>query len=125
MSASNILHRKCNDLRRWKLEFKSGWSIRLHHWVQGDPENYQHAHPWNFYTLVLRGGYTDRGEGRADDVVRAPAIRFRDLTWRHAVVDPLPHTWSIIVTGPKVRSWRFWMSGIEVDRQTWDGRVCD
>lgn len=121
----NILHRKCNDLRRWKLEHSSGVSIRLHHWVQGDPEEYQHAHPWTFITIVLRGGYIDRGFDRPDDCVIAPAIRIRDRNWHHAVIAPEPHTWSIIITGPKVDKWRFWIKGRSVTREEWDGRVCD
>jgi hypothetical protein len=122
---AEIKHRKCNDLRRWKLEHKSGWSIRLHHWVKGDPEPYQHAHPWNFLTIILSGGYDDVGEGRAADRLRAPAFRFRPLGWRHSIINVLPRTWSIIITGPKVTKWRFWIWGSEVNRVEWDGRVCD
>lgn len=121
-----IKHRKCNDLRRWKLEDPIwGWSIRLHHWVKGDPEEYQHAHPWSFLALVLRGGYVDRGDGRPDDVVHAPAIRLRDKEWRHTIVDVRPHTWTVVVTGPKLKPWRFWIRGRQVDRSEWDARVCD
>jgi hypothetical protein len=122
---SQIKHRKCNDLRRWKLETKSGWSARLHHWVEGDPEDYQHAHPWTFISIVLRGGYTDRGDGRPDDVLRAFQYRVRDTDWRHSVIDVLPHTWTIVITGPKIDAWRFWMWGRQVTREEWDGRACD
>lgn len=123
---NQIKHRKCNDLRRpVKLELPGGLSLRIHHWVEGDPPEYQHAHPWSFITFVLWGGYTDRGDGRPDDIVKGPTVRFRDTNWRHAVVDPLPHTWSVILTGFKFKSWRFWMHGREVDRNEWDGRICD
>jgi hypothetical protein len=122
---AEIKHRKCNDLRRWKLESKNGWSIRLHHWVDGDPENYQHAHPWNFLTILVSGGYDDVGEGRDTDLVRSPCVRYRDLNWRHSVINVRPRTWSIILTGPKIRPWRFWMWGREVNHDEWDGRVCD
>ena len=122
---SGIEHRKCNDLRRWKIELPWGWSARLHHWVEGDPEHYQHAHPWGFVTIVLSGGYDDVADGREPDLVRAPTIRYRDRDWRHCVVNVLPRTWSVVLTGPKVGRWRFWMSDREVEREEWDGRVCD
>lgn len=122
---NNILHRKCNDLRRWKAEFWGGWSIRLHHWVEGDPHNYQHSHPWHFVTIVLWGGYDDVADGRSADHVRGPTIRYRPMSWRHSVINVKPRTWSIVITGPKLRPWRFWIDDNEVDRKTWDGRICD
>lgn len=121
----SINHKKCNDLRVWKIELKSGRAVRLHHWIKGDPDDYQHKHPWSFITIVLWGGYTDRGEGRPDDVVCGPGIRFRDKDWRHTVVDVRPHTWSIVLTGLKLESWRFWICDRQVDQSEWDARICD
>lgn len=118
-------HRKCNDLRRLKVELPSGRSLRLHRWVSGDPSNYQHSHPWSFTTIVLSGGYDDVADHRETDLVRAPAIRRRSTTWRHSVVDVRPRTWSIILTGRKTGSWRFWIDDREVLREEWDARVCD
>lgn len=117
-------HFRCNDLRRWKLDL-GFCSIRLHHWVKGDPQEYQHKHPWNFLTFVLWGGYDDVGEGREPDLVRAPTIRYRDKTWRHAVVNCRANTWTIVVTGRAVDKWRFWIGSREVKTNEWNGRICD
>lgn len=117
-------HFKCNDLRRWKLEVGNLFSVRLHHWVAGDPKVYQHAHPWNFITFVLRGGYDDVGEGRSPDRVRAPAFRYRPLTWRHSVINVLPGTWSIVLAGKVVRPWQFWIGSRQVDVNEWNDRSC-
>jgi hypothetical protein len=122
---ADVKHFRCNDLRRWKLEVGDWFSIRLHHWVEGDPEEYQHAHPWNFLTIVLWGGYDDVGEGRAPDLVRAPTVRYRPLTWRHSVINCRPNTWTIVITGRVIRKWRFWIGEREVDREEWNGRICD
>lgn len=122
---SNAEHFKCNDLRRWKLTFGDLFSVRLHHWVKGDPEDYQHAHPWNFLTFVLWGGYDDVGEDREPDLVRAPTVRYRPLTWRHSVINVRPNTWTIVFTGRIVKQWRFWIGRREVGKQEWNGRVCD
>jgi hypothetical protein len=118
-------HFRCNDLRRWKIEIGSWFSIRLHHWVEGDPEKYQHKHPWNFLTIVLRGGYDDVGEGRPVDHVRAPTIRYRTKDWRHAVVNCLPGTWTVVITGRVIDKWRFWIGSREVNTDEWNGRICD
>jgi hypothetical protein len=122
---TEIQHRRCNDLRRWKLELPRGISIRLHHWVKGDPLGYEHSHPWSFITIVLSGGYDDVGEGHDIDEVRAPAIRFRPTHWRHSVLAVKPRTWSIVITGLRRTDWRFWMWGREVDQSAWNQRVCD
>lgn len=121
----STFHNRCNDLRRlFKIENK-WFSIRVHHWVKGDPGEYQHSHPWNFLTIVLWGGYDDVGEGRPTDYVRGPCIRYRNLNWRHSVINVLPRTWSIVITGSKVRDWRFWINDNEVNATTWGLRDCD
>lgn len=117
-------HFKCNELYRWKITFGKWFIVRLHHWAAGDPPQYQHAHPWNFVTLVLRGGYTDVGQGRSPDAVRAFAVRYRSHSWRHSVIDPLPHTWSIVITGPVVNKWRFWVGRQSVNEEQWNRRLC-
>lgn len=121
----DVRHFKCNGLRRWKAALRNGISIRLHHWVKGDPPEYQHAHPWNFFTLVLTGGYDDIGKGRATDHVRAPTVRYRPHTWRHSVINTLPGTWTIVVTGRIVRPWRFWIGDTSVSEEQWNLRPCD
>jgi hypothetical protein len=122
---SDAKHFRCNDLRRWKLTVGSLFSVRLHHWVKGDPQDYQHTHPWNFLSIVLLGGYDDVGEGRATDYVRAPCIRYRRMDWRHSVVNVKSGTWTVVITGRLLSRWRFWMHGQEVNEQQWDGRQCD
>jgi len=117
-------HFRCNDLRRWKLEAGRLFSVRLHHWVAGDPEEYQHMHPWNFLTIVLWGGYDDVAEGRPTDYVRAPAVRYRPMSWRHSVINVRPGTWSLVITGRVLGAWRFFIRNREVDVQEWNERPC-
>ena len=124
LSYQDTKHFKCNDLRRWKFELGKFFSVRLHHWVAGDPPRFQLSHPWNFVTIVLWGGYDDIGEGRQTDRVRAPTIRYRPLTWRHSVVNVRPGTWSLVLTGQIVNSWRFWIENREVDAKEWNKRRC-
>lgn len=126
MKKLSSVHGYCNDLRRLcRIEVKDLFSIRVHHWVKGDPPQYQHSHPWNFLTIVLWGGYDDVGDGRPTDFVRGPCIRYRDLNWRHAVINCRPHTWTIVITGRIVKKWNFWIDNVQVDEKTWGLRKCD
>ena len=94
-------------LRRWTLEF--WWfSIRLHHWMHSDDSRAFHDHPWWFVTFVLKGGYTDvspKGEER----IIAPTICYRPAEHAHTVKVFPGGCWTLVVTGPKVRRWGFWV----------------
>lgn len=41
--------------------------------------------------------------------MRAPAIRYRSATHQHTVFPDVGGAWTIIITGPKIRSWGFWV----------------
>ena len=99
----------CPYVIRWR--FETPWfSIRLHHWVAPDDDRAKHDHPWDFTTFVLKGGYTDAGPD-GDEHLRAPAIRHRTATHQHTVFPDLGGAWTVIVTGPIVRNWGFWVGG--------------
>ena len=99
----------CPYLIRWRFETPWG-SIRLHHWLSQDDPRHRHDHPWSFVTFVLKGGYTDLSPA-GDQHLRAPAVQYRDATHQHTVVPDKGGAWTIIVTGPKIRKWGFWVDG--------------
>ena len=99
----------CPYLIRWRFETPWG-SIRLHHWRAPDDPRHRHDHPWSFVTFVLKGGYTDLSPS-GDQHLRAPAVQYRDATHQHTVVPDPGGAWTIIVTGPKIREWGFWVNG--------------
>lgn len=97
----------CPYVIRWRLETKWG-SIRLHHWLSHDDDRAFHDHPWDFVTFVVKGGYTDSGPN-GDEHLRAPAIQHRSATHQHTVFPDDGGAWTIVVTGPRVRTWGFWV----------------
>lgn len=99
----------CPYLIRWRLETPWG-SIRLHHWLGPDDDRARHDHPWSFVTFVLKGGYTDISPS-GDQHLKAPAIQYRDAEHQHTVVPDKGGAWTIIITGPKIRKWGFWVNG--------------
>lgn len=99
----------CPYLIRWRAEMP-WFSVRLHHWLAPDDDRAPHDHPWGFTTFVLKGGYTDASPG-GDQHLRAPAVRRRSAEHQHTVYPDAGGAWTVIVTGPKVRSWGFWVAG--------------
>lgn len=99
----------CPYARRWVVDLRI-CSLRLHHFYKSDDPRYKHDHPWWYVTLVLKGGYYDRGiEG--DKLILPGRPQFRRAERSH-YVDPLPGgCWSLVVTGYNKRPWGFWVKG--------------
>lgn len=99
---------ECPYVIRWRIEFPFG-SVRLHHWLAPDDDRAFHDHPWWFWTIVLKGGYIDKSPDGIDHLW-AGSCRYRKAEHRHTVI-PDPEAWTLLVTGPPVRAWGFWLDG--------------
>jgi hypothetical protein len=96
-------------LRRWRVE--TPWfSVRLHHWLHSDDDRNPHDHPWAFVTAVLRGSYIDEGLTRRQRV-RPGHVYYRSADHAHWVHLDRGEVWTLVLTGPKVRRWGFWVGG--------------
>lgn len=107
-------------LLRWFLIPRNHFmNIYLHKFCRDDDDRALHDHPWWFLSFMIRGQYTEiiahdhqTGDGRGF-VRSAPGIAFRKAEHRHRVVldskdgKPVP-CWTIVITGPKIRTWGFW-----------------
>ena len=103
-------------LRRWRFETPWG-SVRLHHWLKSDDDRALHDHPWDFWTYILKGSYTDISspwEGfdtRVSQTVQRWHWYYRPARHRHYVEVPPTGCWTLVLTGPIVRRWGFWVKG--------------
>lgn len=100
---------ECPYMRRWVLDF-GAFALRLHRWESSDDHRAFHDHAWNFWTFVLRGSYVDVSD-RGKDVLRAGSLRYRPATHRHTVKILQPGTWTLVLSGPVIRRWGFWVGG--------------
>lgn len=95
-------------LVRWLVEFK-WFSVRIHHWVSSDDFRHFHDHPWWFLSFCLKGYYLDSSP-KGIDVVYSGRLIFRRASHIHTVLVP-KGCWTIMLTGPQVRSWGFYVKG--------------
>jgi hypothetical protein len=107
----------CPYLIRWRLEAPYG-SIRLHHWLGPDDDRAFHDHPWDFVTFVIKGGYKDFNDN-AIEHLKAPTVQHRSAFHKHTVVPDLGGCWTIVVTGPKIRHWGFWLNDKFIKANKW------
>jgi len=96
-------------MRRWVLNL-GFFSIRLHHWYASDDARNFHDHPWWFITLVLWGSYTDVSSA-GKEKMKPGMIRYRPALHRHTVRVNSGGCWTLLITGPQIRKWGFWVRG--------------
>lgn len=102
-------------MHRWYLIPPNPWvKVYVHKFLRSDDDRALHDHPWSFVSVMLRGSYREIIPG--DVLLRcAPSIAFRPAQWRHRVQLDWPAwsereipCWTLIITGPHVRTWGFW-----------------
>lgn len=91
---------------------KTPWfNLYLHSLSSPNAHAECHDHPWSFVSLVLWPGYDEYHDG--GDIFRfwqrkwPGMLLFRPATWKHNVVTPYGTSWSLVLTGPRIREWGF------------------
>ncbi len=106
---------KCPYLHRWVLDCR-WFSIRLHHWLRGDDPRALHDHPWNFIVVVLKGSYWDvTANGR--QLMSPGTVQYRNALHKHTV--DTKGCWTLVLTGPVIRPWGFWVRNRSNTRDVW------
>ncbi len=100
-------------LSRFQI-LKTPWfSIKLHWFHRPDPDRDLHDHPWAFVSFILRGGYTEL----INYLPSCPlSIMHKHIRWfnfkntvtSHRVITIKPGTLTLVITGPKKKSWGFY-----------------
>jgi hypothetical protein len=93
-------------LHRWKLPLGPWASLYVHRFIEPDIPVY-HDHPWNFFSLILRGGYTEHRPGMPDAVRRPGSIAFRSAETLHYVDNLRGDTWTLVLRLRARREWGF------------------
>jgi hypothetical protein len=103
---------------RWYVVPRNRWlNVYLHKFMRDDDDRALHDHPWNFVSVMLWGSYWEWQDwgGVIHGARRAwLSFAFRRATDQHRVTlrrddagQPIP-CWTLVFTGPKVRTWGFW-----------------
>lgn len=94
-------------LTRWRLLQTPWFGLFIHKINRPDSDRALHDHPWNFVSLILKGGYDEKRPSGITkrDVGSFAYRRAEDL---HAIVRlwEVP-TWTFILIGRNRRNWGF------------------
>lgn len=88
------------------------FSLRIHKFIKSD-HDCLHDHPWNFLTIILKGGYFEKLENGARPWRGPGSILYRKAEHKHAVQlkDEQP-SYSLFLSLGVRRQWGFWDKGI-------------
>ena len=121
-------------LKSWVLH-SGDRNIYLHNILDAD-QSIMHDHPWPFESRILSGGYIeeaacfDMSRSGLYSRVRSPVttvygvgdinrygLEFSKVT-AHYISEVLPNTWSLVVTGRRVKKWGFYKKADDEDAQS-------
>lgn len=102
-------------LHRLRILQTPMFGIYLHDLNLPDADRDPHDHPWNFYSVILRGGYTERYYPHPTATLK----NYRVQVWKrwsihrmgrlraHQIDSVEPKTISLIFVGRRARNWGF------------------
>lgn len=96
-------------MERWILDLGPLGTIRLHHILRSDEARALHDHPWDFWSLLLTGGYLEVTERGSRWWPRWSLVRRRAEDLHRLVVDR--PVWTLVWSGPRRREWGFLVPG--------------
>lgn len=117
-------------LRRLRIVQTPWFAFLLHFIFVPDLDQDPHDHPWNFWSFVVRGGYTERFFEFVHDR-NFSHFRKRHLRWSlhrmrvehaHQIDGISPRTCTLLFVGRRQRDWGFWMSEGFIPWKTYNQR---
>ena len=104
-------------LHRWHLIPRSRFfNIYLHKFIGSDDDRALHEHPWWSVSFFLAGGpmrerfqHNPPGSLKLYRTITRFRPYFRNTVIAHQMVkDTREPSWTLFITGPRVRLWGFW-----------------
>lgn len=96
------------------------FNVFLHKFLKSDPDDV-HDHPWNYRTIILKGGYwewipqfNNKGHKASEIAVWRGVGSFRSAkanSYHRIELDPEIECWTLFIPGVKKREWGFLTNG--------------
>lgn len=100
------------------------FAARLHHIAREDRDRHMHDHPWNFWSVLLQGGYIEARPTSETPVLWENGAELATLVWRnawswslfarrratdrHIIIHVKPNTWTLFITFKYCNKWGFY-----------------
>jgi len=113
-SRAGVLH-----FRRFAI-FQFSWiALYIHTIFQPDRDDHLHSHPWNFFTVVLRGSYMALGR-RGREMKEPGSISWMTRAGFHKIEEIIhgPVT-TLFLTVGRPQTWYYLVDGVRIDSDTY------
>lgn len=110
-----VVHKYCvlyNELPGYDKWFPN---IYIHHFVSKhavDGEDFNHVHPWNTLSVILKNGYKEVRNGKNIER-KAGSVMFQKHTETHSIVEMIPDTITLFAHWFKKHDWEFRLNPCE------------
>lgn len=109
------IRNKKGDLhfKRWQIWSTKWFNIYLHFINKADEDKHMHTHPWNFWSIILKGGYIEFsgviGESLMSKVTKRGFLHmaYRKYNVPHMVGFLTHPTYTLVITGPGGKEWGY------------------
>ncbi len=101
---------------RWRIIHTPWFGIYLHRWNKPDPRPTFHNHPWNFFSIILRGVYSERRLSDDKKHWILAVVKWLNIVKRtdfHTVFEVRPGTLSLMFVGKTHEDWGYWLDDRE------------
>lgn len=87
-------------------------ALLLHRIHREDADRDPHSHPWWFVSLVIKGSYVEsiydeRGDYSSTVIRKRWSLAHRNTKIFHQIIDVSDDLWTLVLVGPKKKSWGF------------------
>lgn len=106
-------------MERWVFYTPIG-CVRLHHILRSDSDRHHHDHPFDFTSVILRGGYIEyQPDKQMRRCIPGDLVRHRaeDLHYLKLLSDS---AWTLVFAGNERRRWGFATSDGWIDADKYD-----
>lgn len=103
--------------RRWRILATPWFSIFVHGIYKHDEDQHMHDHPWNFYSLILKGAYSEKfkskdGSKQEDSVRVALTGAYRKAEDYHKITHlHSKAVYTLVFAGKRRREWGYDVNG--------------
>lgn len=98
--------------RRWRLINTPWFSLCLHKIFLGDEDKHCHDHPWNFISLILKGGYKEYYPNGSFRKFTFGKLNWKPAGFFHKIELLNGPAYTLVLCGPRFKRW-----GYSVDNQ--------
>lgn len=107
LGRSDIYHLGSLYMRRWRLVHFKRFGVRVHCIERDDKDRELHDHPFDFVSIILKGGYIEHRPFGVSRVFKAPSFVVRKAEDLHRLELINGPTWTLVFRGALRREWGF------------------